>query len=491
MISFIIKHTMNAKAKKRIDMTSGPLLGKIILFTIPLMLSGILQLLFNAADVIVVGQWAGTESLAAVSSNGPLINLVVNLFIGLSVGANVVVARAIGAENIEKSERAVHTAVLLSIVSGLFVAVFGWLMTPVLLKLMDVDPEVINKSSTYVRIYFLGAPAALLYNFGAAILRAKGDTKRPLFFLIASGIINVGLNLLFVIVFDMDVAGVALATIIAQAFSATAVVICLIKEKDYCVLRLSRLRFTREIIDIARVGIPAGVYSTFFALSNMIIQSSINGFGKTVMAGSSTAGNLEGFVYTSMNAVYNAAITFTGQNYGAKKYKRIGRVMLCCIGTVVVVGLFWGGLMSIFAPFFARLYSPEADVIAIAVERIRTIVPVYFLCGIMEVFVGVLRGMGYSLLPMCVSFVGACLFRVLWVFTIFAAHTSLPILYASYPISWIFTSLANGCIFAFLYVRLLKRAKNAQDGSELFVVEDDSNLENEIVENVEQNVENE
>lgn len=467
-------------AKKQIDMTSGPLLGKIILFTIPLMLSGILQLLFNAADVVIVGQWAGTESLAAVSSNGPLVSLVVNLFIGLGVGANVVVARAIGAKNMEKSERAVHTAILLSIIGGVVVAVFGWFVSPHLLKLMKVDPDVIAKSTLYVRIYFLGAPVLLLYNFGSAILRAKGDTKRPLVFLIISGVINVGLNLLFVIVFNMDVAGVAIATVIAQAFSAVAVIICLIKEKDYCKLRIKRLRITKEILEIARIGLPAGIYSSFFSIANMAIQSSINDFGKVVMAGSATASNLEGFVYTSMNAVYNAAITFTGQNYGAKKYKRIGRVVLCCLGAVTVVGLALGGIMAIFAPFFSRLYSPDAEVIAVAVERIRTIMPVYFLCGIMEIFVGAMRGMGYSVVPMVVTFFGACVLRVVWVFTIFAKFHRLPILYISYPISWIITLIADGLIFLIVYKRLLKKAKSEETATAV----EEANKEEDIVENL-------
>ena len=471
---------MKIRAKKQIDMTSGPLLGKIILFTIPLMMSGILQLLFNAADVMVVGQWAGTESLAAVSSNGPLINLVVNLFIGLSVGANVVVARAIGAKNEEKAQRTVHTAILLSLCSGVFVAVFGYFISPVLLKVMDVDPEVFNKSLIYVRIYLLGAPVGLLYNFGSAILRAKGDTKRPLIFLIFSGIINVGLNLLFVIVLNMDVAGVAIATVISQAFSACAVTVCLMKEKGYFALNLRRLRFTREIWEIARIGLPAGIYSSFFSISNMVIQSSINGFGKTVMAGSSTASNLEGFVYTSMNAVYNAAITFSGQNYGAKKYNRIKRVLLCCLATTTVIGLFMGGMMAIFAPFFSRLYSPEAEVIAVAVERMRAIMPVYFLCGVMEVFVGCMRGMGYSLIPMCVSFTGACLFRIVWVFTVFEAYHSLPVLYLSYPVSWIITSLMNLTLFLIVYTRLLKRTK----------AEAENEAKEKLVENNAENAEN-
>ncbi len=466
-------------SKKQIDMTSGSLLGKIILFTIPLMLSGILQLLFNAADVVVVGQWAGTESLAAVSSNGPLVSLVVNLFIGLSVGANVVVARAIGAKNLEKSEKTVHTAILLSLMGGVFVAVFGWFVSPYLLKLMKVDPDVIAKSTLYVRIYFLGAPVLLLYNFGAAILRAKGDTKRPLIFLIVSGFINVGLNLLFVIVFHLDVAGVALATIIAQAFSAIAVTLCLIREKDYCRLRIKRLRITKEILEIARIGLPAGIYSTFFSIANMTIQSAVNEFGKVVMAGSATASNLEGFVYTSMNAVYNAAITFTGQNYGAKKYKRIGRVVLCCLGTVTIVGLAIGGIMAIFAPFFARLYSPEADVIAVAVEKMRLIMPVYFLCGIMEVFVGAMRGMGYSVIPMAVTFFGACVLRVVWVFTVFAKFHRLMILYISYPISWIITLIADGLIFVIVYKRLLKKGKT----EEVSVAVEKTDKEENIVEN--------
>lgn len=456
---------MSETTKKQIDMINGPLFGKLVVFVIPLMLSGILQLLFNAADVIVVGQFAddGGTSLAAVSANGPLINLIVNLFIGLSVGANVVMARSIGARNAEKAEKVVHTSITISLIGGVIVALIGVFFAEPLLKLMKVDPEVLPKATIYVRIYLLGAPVGLLYNFGASILRAKGDTKRPLVVLIISGVINVGFNLIFVILLDMDAAGVALATTISQAFSAGAVVFFLMREKDYCKLSIKRLRITSEIKEIARVGVPAGVYGSFFSISNIVMQTAINSFGKVVTAGSSTAGNLEGFVYTSMNAVYNAAITFTGQNCGAKKYARVKTIVWQCVLITATIGLVMGGLMALLAPFFASLYTSDPKIIAVAVERLHSIMPIYFLCGTMEVFVGVLRGMGYSMVPMIVSFMGACVFRVVWVYTVFDYFHTLPVLYLSYPISWIVTALANAIILIFAYRRTVKRDKRESE----------------------------
>lgn len=450
------------KTAKKMDMINGRLLGKIILFSIPIMLSGILQLLFNAADVVIVGQFAGKESLAAVSSNGALINLIVNLFVGFSVGANVVVARAIGANNTEKAQRAVHTSMLLALICGVFIAVVGFAVARPMLQLMNVTSDVIDKSTTYVRIYLLGAPVSLLFNFGSSVLRAKGDTKRPLLFLILAGVINVGLNILFVTVFHLDVAGVALATIISQAFSAVAVIICLMHEKDFCHLSLRRLRFSGEIKDIVRIGLPTGLNSTFFSISNLILQVAVNSFDSTViMAGSSTSANIEGFVYISMNAFYNAAITFTSQNYGAQKYERLKTVFLCCLFSEILVGLVVAFTVYFLAAPIVSLYSPDSEVIAYAVERLKTVLPLYFLCGTMEVFTGMLRGMGYSVLPTFTTAASICVFRAVWVYAVFPLDRTLSWLYISYPVSWILGALINGILFFVLYSKLLKKSKAA------------------------------
>ena len=450
---------MASATKKNIDMINGPLLKKLIVFSVPLILSGVLQLLFNAADVVVVGQFAGTESLAGVGSTGSLVNLITNLTIGLAVGANVVMARAIGAQSREKASKIVHTSVIVAVAGGVIVALIGYFMSATFLTLMKTDPEVIDKATLYLEIYFLGSPASVLYNFGASLLRAKGDTKRPLYFLIIAGVINVVLNLFFVIVLNMDVAGVAVATVISQAVSAVLVVICLIKDKDYCKMSFRKLRVHgKEFIEILRVGLPAGVYSSLFSLSNVIIQSAVNGFGKAVMAGNSAGSNLEGFVYISMNAFYNAAITFTGQNYGARKYERIKRVFLDCLLLVTVVGVVLGVVFLLFSRFLSSLYSPDPEVINYSITRLKVDLPLYFTCGVMEVLVGVLRGMGYSIVPMIISFLGACVFRIVWVFTVFETWHFLWVLYVSYPVSWILTSAAHLITYLVCYRKIMRKA---------------------------------
>lgn len=450
---------MASATKKNIDMINGPLLKKLIVFSVPLILSGVLQLLFNAADVVVVGQFAGTESFAGVGSTGSLVNLITNLTIGLAVGANVVMARAIGAQSREKASKIVHTSVIVAVAGGVIVALIGYFMSATFLTLMKTDPEVIDKATLYLEIYFLGSPASVLYNFGASLLRAKGATKRPLYFLIIAGVINVVLNLFFVIVLNMDVAGVAVATVISQAVSAVLVVICLIKDKDYCKMSFRKLRVHgKEFIEILRVGLPAGVYSSLFSLSNVIIQSAVNGFGKAVMAGNSAGSNLEGFVYISMNAFYNAAITFTGQNYGARKYERIKRVFLDCLLLVTVVGAVLGVVFLLFSRFLSSLYSPDPEVINYSITRLKVDLPLYFTCGVMEVLVGVLRGMGYSIVPMIISFLGACVFRIVWVFTVFETWHFLWVLYVSYPVSWILTSAAHLITYLVCYRKIMRKA---------------------------------
>lgn len=449
----------NAKSSKyEIDMCNGPLLGKIFVFSLPLMLSGILQLMFNAADIVVVGRFAGSVALAAVGSTSSLINLLVNVFIGLSVGTNVMVAHCYGSKLHKELNEVIHTAILTALVSGVLLIFIGFFLSGPALRLMGTPEDVIEYSVLYMRIYFSGMPAMMLYNFGSAILRAVGDTKRPLFFLFGAGVINVVLNLVFVIVFHMGVAGVALATVISQVVSAILVLRCLLKTEGYLHLDLKQLRIVPDkLFKIIRIGLPAGLQGALFSISNVLIQSSINSFGSTVMAGNTASGNIEGFVYTAMNAIHQTAISFTGQNYGAMKFKRIGKIALICLGIVSVVGLVMGNGAVLFGSTLLKLYSSDAEVISYGLLRMKYLCIPYFLCGLMDVMVGFMRGMGYSIMPMIVSLTGACLFRVVWIMTIFEHHRTLETLYISYPISWFLTFAVHLICFLTVYRKLLKR----------------------------------
>ena len=423
-----------------IDMVNGPLLGKIMLFYVPLMLSAILQLLFNAADIMVVGQFAGSNAMGAVGSTSSLINLLVNLFIGLSVGANVMVANFYGARRTEDLSEMVHTAIATAFVSGVILVGVGLMVAGPALRLMKTPEEFLDQAILYMRIYFVGMPFSMVYNFGSAVLRAVGDTRRPLYYLFAAGIINVILNLFFVIVLHMDVAGVASATVISQAVSAILVVRCLILSDGVYRLELSRLRIHRDkLLRMIRIGLPAGVQGTLFSISNVLIQSSVNSFGAVAVAGNTAASNLEGFVYVAMNSFYQAAISFTGQNYGAGKRDRVLKVTVICETLVILVGLVLGNAVYLGGRVLLRLYSPADDVIAYGMRRLAIICVYYCLCGMMDVMVGVLRGMGHSLLPMFVSLTGACLFRIVWILTIFQQIRTLECLYWSYPFSWAIT----------------------------------------------------
>ena len=429
------------KKSYEIDMTSGPLLGKILLFSIPLMLSGILQLLFNAADIIVVGRFAGSGALAAVGSTSSLINLLINVFVGLSVGVNVLVARYYGAQNDRDVSETVHTAVTTSIVSGLILVVLGILLANPLLRLMGTPEDVLSQSVLYMRIYFLGMPVLMVYNFGAAILRAIGDTRRPLYFLFASGVVNVCLNLFFVVVLGMGVDGVAWATVISEHISAFLVLKSLMGAPGALKLDLKQLRIhTRKLKRIVKIGLPAGMQGAIFSISNVLIQSSVNSFGSVVMAGNTAASNIEGFVYNAMNSVYQTALSFTSQNMGAKQYHRIDKILLTCIAVVSTIGLVMGIGAYLLGHPLLSLYTTSEEVIRYGILRLSLISAPYLLCGIMDVFVGSLRGMGYSIMPMLVSLSGACIFRIIWIFTIFQMHHTLFCLYISYPISWLLTA---------------------------------------------------
>ena len=427
-----------------IDMLNGPVLPKLISFALPLMLSSMLQLTFNAADVIVVGRFEGDAALAAVGTPGSLINLLVNLFMGLSVGANVVVAQCFGAGSFKETSDSVHTSVALSLVGGVLVGIVGFVFAGFFLSLMNTPAEVLPLATSYMRIYFLGMPANLLYNFGAAILRAIGDTRRPLTYLTVAGVVNVILNLIFVIVFRMGVSGVALATIISQMISAALVTLCLIRSDGPIHLDVRRIRlYGDKVKRIARVGLPAGLQGMVFSISNVLIQSTVNSFGKVVVAGNTTASNLEGYIYVAMNSIYQAAITFTGQNVGAKRYERIARVARDSLLVVFAIGASMGGLFMLFKHALFQIYTNDEAVIAAAAIRSNVIAPTYFLCGMMDTAVGLLRGMGASVMPMVMSIMGVCVFRVVWILTIFPTNPTLFMLYVSYPISWAVTFAAH------------------------------------------------
>ncbi len=446
------------KIKHEIDMCNGPIFGKVLRFSLPLMLSGILQLLYNAADVAVVGRFAGKESLAAVGSTGSLTNLIINLFIGLSVGASVVVARYLGAHDFKRAHDAVHTAAAISLVSGAVTLVIGVAFSKAFLSLMDTPADVINLAALYMRIYFMGMPALMVYNFGSAILRSMGDTMRPLYFLTISGLINVVLNLFFVCVLHMDVAGVALATIISQYVSAVLVVICLLKLENCCHLDIKAIRLKKEyVIGMIKVGLPAGLQGAMFSISNVLIQSSINSFGSTVMAANAAASNIEGFTYTSMNSISQAAVTFTSQNVGARKVKRINRVAVVTLLTATAVGLIMGCSSYLGGEFLLRIYSSDPAIIPYGMIRLKIICIPYFLCGVMEVFVGMLRGMNCSTLPMIVSVFGSCVFRVLWLYTAFRASPKLETLYIAYAISWLLCSAIHCVCFLIIKKKTAKK----------------------------------
>ena len=453
------------KQKKtyEIDMCNGPLLGKILLFAVPLMLSGILQLLFNAADIIVVGRFVGHQALAAVGSTGALINLLINVFIGLSVGTNVMVANYYGAGRYEQVRETVHTSILTSLLCGSALILLGVCLAGPLLSLMGTPDDVLNQAALYMRIYFAGMPVIMLYNFGSAILRAIGDTRRPLYFLLLAGIINVLLNLFFVMQLRLGVAGVALATVLSQAVSAGLVTRTLMKSEGCFRLELSRLKIHPERLrQMIRIGLPAGMQGAIFSISNVLIQSSINSFGSVAMAGSTASSNIEGFVYTSMNAFHQTAISFTSQNYGAGKLNRINRILFLCLGCVTVVGLCMGNLAYCFGNRLLGIYSTDPTVISYGLIRMSYICVPYFLCGLMDVMVGSLRGMGYSIMPMLVSLTGACGLRVLWIFTVFSWSRSLETLFFSYPVSWGITAAVHlACyILAMRKKRTLLAAQN-------------------------------
>lgn len=441
---------MEKSKKYEIDMCSGSIFKKMLLFALPLMCSSILQLLFNAADIVVVGHFAGDHALAAVGSNTALINLLTNLFVGLSIGTNVLVAQYYGAKKEQELKETVHTSMMLSVYSGILLTIVGVIAARQILIWMQAPSEVLGLAVIYLRIYFIGMTSTMIYNFGSAILRAVGDTKRPLYYLLGAGVVNVVLNLIFVVLFQMGVAGVGAATVISQTISAFLVVRCLILEQGGIHLELKELRIHKDkFIRILQIGLPAGFQGTVFSLSNVVIQSAINSFGAVVVAGNSAASNIEGFVYMAMNAFYQATISFTSQNFGAKQYKRINKILFVGELYVIITGLVLGNLAVIFGKELLGIYSSSEEVIQTGMVRLRIIGTTYALCGIMDVLVGALRGIGYSIMPMIVSLVGACGLRLIWIATVFQipAYHSQTTIYMSYPITWTITLTVHALCF--------------------------------------------
>ena len=443
--------------KQNSNILQGPVLWGILGYTIPIILTSVLQLLFNAADLVIVGRFCGSISVAAVGATGAITNLIINLFIGLSVGAGVTVAHAIGSREEEAVHRAVHTALPVALISGVALTGVGVSLAGTLLRLMGTPETVLPLSKIYMQIYFGGITFNMVYNFSASILRAAGDTKSPLIFLSLAGVINVVLNVIFVTVFHMNVAGVALATTLSQGVSAILVVIALMRRTDGCKLYLKKMRFYRiELLKMVRIGLPAGIQGSLFSISNVLIQSSINSFGDVFMSGNAAAGNIEGFVYVIMNAFHQTAVNFIGQNVGAQQYDRVKKVLRCCLVCVGVAGLTAGILGYSFGPQLLSIYiTDSAEAISSGVLRLSLVCLPYFLCGLMDVSTGALRGMGASLEPMIISILGICVLRVGWISTIFqipAFHTP-QCLYLSYPISWILTFVAQLLAFRKVFRR--------------------------------------
>ena len=449
------------KNKYEIDMCNGSIMDKLISFSLPLMLSGILQLMFNAVDIVVVGRFSGSQALAAVGSTTALINIFTNLFIGISLGANVLAARFYASGKEKEMSETVHTAITLALISGIIMAGIGLLLAKLALRLMGTPSDVIELSTLYMRIYFCGMPFFMLYNYGAAILRAVGDTKRPLIFLIISGVVNAGLNMILVIIFHMGVAGVGIGTVISQLISCILVLRCLYKSEGCYQLRFSKLRIQKVYLrQIFQVGIPAGIQSTVINFSNALLQSSVNSFGSTAMAGYTAANNILGFLYVSVNAVTQACMSFTSQNYGVGKYKRMDRVLInCLILSVVISGVLGCGSYA-FGTEILKVYTEDPKVIQCGLEILSMTTVTYFLCGIMDLFPGALRGMGRSGVPMILSIIGTVGTRIVWIFMLFPQHRSLEFLFTSYPASWLFTIVMQ--VICFYFVRKQVHAKGRE-----------------------------
>ncbi len=463
------------RASYEVDMLNGPLLGKIIRFSLALTMTNVLQLLYSAADLVVIGRFSGSETaIAAVGATNALVSLIVNFFIGLSVGVSVLVARGYGTGNRRSVEQVVHTSMTVALICGLVVMTIGLCFSKTFLVWMGTSDAIIDQSTLYLSIYFIGAPFNTIYNFGASILRSTGDTKRPFYFLSLAGLVNVILNVIFVCGFHIDVAGVAIATVASQMLSAILILLCLMKQDGMCRFTIRKMSIHGDVLrEILRIGLPASIQNTLFSISAVMVQSSVNFFDVTYAApgtapytsGSSAANNIEGFVYTSLNSFQHAAMSFTGQNYAAGKYNRTRKIIRCCIFSSLVVAIIMGGAAIIFGKQLLSIYVPgDTEAIFYGYQRLVVLCSTYALCGFMEVLVGQLRGLGHSMVPMLISVIGICGLRVFWISVVFEMTHDWVILFLSYPVSWIITITAQ---FISYYIIQKKMPKQDIDLSAL------------------------
>ena len=442
--------------KYEIDMCNGTIMDKLISFALPLMISGMLQLMFNAVDIIVVGRFTGSQALAAVGSTTALICTFTNLFIGVSLGANVLAARFYASGKTKEMSETVHTAILLALISGIAMSIIGILCARESLVLIATPDDIIGQAALYLRIYFLGMPFFMLYNYGAAILRAVGDTKRPLMYLIAAGTANAVLDLILVIIFKMGVAGVAIGTITSQFISCVLVIRCLCKTDAIYKLYISKLRIKKYyLIQILKVGLPAGIQSTVINFSNVLLQSSVNSFGEIAMAGY-TANNILGFLYVSVNSVTQACMSFTSQNYGVRKFKRMDKVLVDCAILSIIVSVVIGGGSYLLGHQILGIYTKQEDVIQCGMEILSISTIPYFLCGLMDMIPGSMRGVGYSAVPMLLSIIGTVGTRLVWIYGVFPEHRSLYVLFMSYPVSWGLTIVMQAICLVFVRRKIRK-----------------------------------
>lgn len=440
------------------DMTTGPFFKKIVLFSVPLVFTGLLQLVYNTADTVIVGRFAGKQALAAVGSTGALVALILNVFMGLAMGAGVVTARSIGAGDTAKIKRCTHTAMTLSVISGIAVGIIGYFISGLLLQLMHIEAEILTLSTLYLKIYFLGAPGMLIYNFGAAIVRAHGDTQRPLYILFLSGIVNIVLNLILVIPVQLGVSGVAIATVVSQYISAALIVLYLFRSDSVIRIRRKALRIHKqELFEIVKIGVPAGIQNSMFSIANVIIQSSVNSFGENAMAGIAAGSNYDSYIYTCTNAFAQTTMTFTSQNVGAEKYENIGKVYGRCMALVCAVDGVLSLLGYIFRGQIVGLFSDVPEVISIGAERMQLIMPFYITCSLQDVVAGQIRGLGKSTGPMLVSLLGTCGVRLLWIFVFLPMNRTLMNLFIAYPLSWTITFIAQAVLYAVLKRKLMKK----------------------------------
>ena len=460
-------------AKKQYNMTEGPLLGKMLRYAFPLMATGLLQVFYNAADMVVVGRFSesGSFSMGAVGSCGPLINLLVNAFMGLSVGTGICVAQGIGAKRNDEVKSIVHTSLLGGILCGIFVGIFGFLMCKPLLILMmggvnDETAMTLAEAVPYMKAYFVGMPAMMVYNFLASALRSSGDTKRPLIFLSISGIVNVIMNFIMVVGFGMGAIGVGIATSVAQYVSAAMILVYMCRYNGICKIDLRRVKLVKEdIVVVVKNGLPAGLQSVVFSISNVLIQSTINSYGDAVIAGSAAAGNIEGFIYIAMNSIYQTALTFSGQNVGAEKIERVKKVAFIAVAVVIITGIVIGGVCVLFGEQLLSIYVDEPDpelhdaVFNAGILRLEVICTTYFLCGLMEVLSGLMRGMGKPITPMIVSILGSCVLRIIWIVVIcnILFPGNITYLYLAYPITWVVTCTGHTICCVKTYKQLIRQ----------------------------------